>query len=58
MDKVTEKQINMTAKELHSFAKSTRRKLFEFETIMSAYEIKNGKANVFGSAKELIRNAR
>jgi len=57
MTKVTDKQVIKATKDLALFTKIAKRKLFEYETIMSAYEIKNGKADVFQSARELIKKA-
>lgn len=55
MNTITPKQLEKAGKELSLFTKSAKRKLFEFETMMSAYEIRKGRADTFKSAKELIK---
>ena len=49
------RKLNKTANEIQDLMKKTRRKLLEFEVMMSLAEIKQGKFEVFRDVDELFK---
>ena len=53
---MTTATLQKTAKDLESFVKAGKRKLFEFETLRSAWDVKNGKGKSYKSARAFMRH--
>ena len=58
MNTITSQKMNIVAKNLESIIKQAQRRLFEFETMKSTYELQQGKFKIYTSAKPLIKNAK
>lgn len=50
------KKIHKTAEEMENLIRLSRRKLLEFEVMLSLSEIKQGKVHIFKNAAELFKN--
>jgi len=55
MSLIPSKQINKTACEMRSLIKKSKKKLLEFEIMMSMLEIKRGEFDTFKTADELFK---
>lgn len=51
-------QVEQTAQEMRQFVRAARRKLLEFEVMMSQREVTEGKAETFAHVDELLDSAR
>ncbi len=52
------KKLNKTASEIQGLISKSKRKLLEFEVMMSLAEIKQGKGEVFKNSRDLFKKLR
>ncbi len=58
MTTFTLRQINTATKDLETFIKQAKRRLFEFETMSSVCDFEKGNSKKYKSASTLIKNAK
>lgn len=56
MNVITNQKLNTLARDLELTLKNAKRRLFEFETMASMYELQNSKTKSFKGGKSLINS--